>query len=128
MIFINPVESVESKPPSTFILDKSLLYNDEEANEVSYTDFSEKILALSKACDLGQVIILEERKETLESHPPSLEEVINYWYLLLAVLIGGQIGNFLNLKIFPTRALALVTAFLVLFVALRMGVRLFASA
>ena len=57
-----------------------------------------------------------------------LEEIPNYWYLLFAVLIGGQIGNFLNLKIFPTRALALVTAFLVLFVALRMGVRLFASA
>ena len=56
-----------------------------------------------------------------------LEEIPDYWYLLLAVLIGGQIGNFLNLKIFPTRVLALVTAFLVLFVALRMGVRLFVS-
>ena len=56
-----------------------------------------------------------------------LEEIPDYWYLLLAVLIGGQIGNFLNLKIFPTRVLALVTAFLVLFVALRMAVRLFAS-
>ena len=53
-----------------------------------------------------------------------LEEIPDYWYLLLAVLIGGQIGNFLNLKIFPTRVLALVTAFLVLLVALRMGVRL----
>ena len=53
-----------------------------------------------------------------------LEEVSNYWYLLVAVLIGGQVGNFLNLKIFPTRILALVTAFLVLFVAIRMGIRL----
>ncbi len=53
-----------------------------------------------------------------------LTEVSNYWYLLVAVLIGGQIGNFLSLKIFPTRALALVTAFLVLFVAARMGIRL----
>jgi len=52
-----------------------------------------------------------------------LLELWNYWYLLIAVLIGGQIGNFLNLKIFPTRILALVTAFLVLFVAVRMGVR-----
>ena len=52
-----------------------------------------------------------------------LLELLNYWYLLIAVLIGGQIGNFLNLKIFPTRILALVTAFLVLFVAARMGVR-----
>ena len=32
-----------------------------------------------------------------------LSEIQNYWFLLLAVLIGGQIGNFLNLKIFPTR-------------------------
>jgi len=54
-----------------------------------------------------------------------LEEILNYWYLLVAVLIGGQVGNFLNLKIFPTRVLALVTAFLVLFVAIRIGVRFF---
>ena len=53
-----------------------------------------------------------------------LAEVQNYWYLLVSVLIGGQVGNFLNLKIFPTRILALVTAFLVLFVAIRMGIRL----
>jgi len=53
-----------------------------------------------------------------------LYEIENYWYLLIAVLIGGQIGNFLNLKIFPTRILALVTAFLVLFVSIRMGARL----
>ena len=54
-----------------------------------------------------------------------LAEVSHYWYLFAAVLIGGQIGNFLNLKIFPTRILALVTAFLVLFVAARMGFRIF---
>lgn len=53
-----------------------------------------------------------------------LIEVSNYWYLLVAVLIGGQIGNFFNLKIFSTQILALVTAFLVLFVAIRMGIRL----
>ena len=51
-------------------------------------------------------------------------EILNYWYLLAAVFIGGQVGNFLNLKIFPTKILALVTAFLVLFVAMRMGIRL----
>jgi len=52
-------------------------------------------------------------------------EIQNYWYLLIAVLIGGQLGNFLNLKIFPVRILALVTASLVLFVAIRMGFRFF---
>ena len=51
-------------------------------------------------------------------------EIQNYWYLLVAVLVGGQIGNFLNLKIFPVRILALVTASLVLFVAVRLGIRL----
>ncbi len=54
-----------------------------------------------------------------------LEEIINYWYLLAAVLIGGQIGNFLNLKILPTRILVILTASLVIFVALRMGYKIF---
>jgi hypothetical protein len=51
-------------------------------------------------------------------------QIQNYWYLLIIVLIGGQIGNFLNLKILPTRVMALITAFLVLFVAFRMGIKL----
>tara|TARA_B100000965_G_scaffold343726_1_gene313592 strand:+ start:2475 stop:3221 length:747 start_codon:yes stop_codon:yes gene_type:complete len=54
-----------------------------------------------------------------------ISDISNYWYLFLAVIIGGQIGNFLNLKIFPTRILALVTSLLVLFVAIRMGIKLF---
>ena len=54
-----------------------------------------------------------------------LAEVPNYWYLLAAVLIGGQVGNFLNLKIFPTRVLALLTAILVIFVAARMCFKIF---
>jgi len=54
-----------------------------------------------------------------------INEIPNYWYLLVAVLIGGQLGNFLNLKIFPTRILALVTAILVIFVAIRMGFKIF---
>ena len=54
-----------------------------------------------------------------------ISEIPNYWFLLLAVLVGGQVGNFLNLKIFPTRILALVTAGLVLFIAIRMAYKLF---
>ncbi len=54
-----------------------------------------------------------------------ISEIPNYWFLLMAVLIGGQVGNFLNLKIFPTRILALVTSCLVLFVAIRMAYKLF---
>ena len=48
------------------------------------------------------------------------EQIINYWPLLIAVFIGGQFGNYLNIKIFPTRILALITSFLVLFIAIRM--------
>ena len=54
-----------------------------------------------------------------------LYELQNYWYLLAVVFIGGQVGNFLSLKILPARILVLVTAFLVLFVAIRMGIRFF---
>ena len=54
-----------------------------------------------------------------------LEEIINYWPLLIAVLIGGQIGNFLNIKILPTKILALITSALVLFVAIRMFIKIF---
>ena len=53
-----------------------------------------------------------------------LSEIPNYWYLLVAVLIGGQLGNYLNLKIFPTRTLALITAILVIFVAVRLGFKI----
>jgi uncharacterized membrane protein YfcA len=54
-----------------------------------------------------------------------LTEIQNYWFLFLAVFVGGQIGNHLNLKIFPARILALVTAVLVIFVAARIGLKLF---
>ena len=54
-----------------------------------------------------------------------INEISNYWYLLVAVLIGGQIGNFLNLKVFPTRILALITGVLVLLVASRMGIKIY---
>ena len=54
-----------------------------------------------------------------------LSDISNYWYLFLIVIIGGHIGNFVSLKIFPTRLLALVTSGLVLFVAIRMGIKLF---
>jgi len=54
-----------------------------------------------------------------------LSEIYNYWPLFLLVFIGGQLGNFLNIRVFPARILALVTSILVIFVALRMGFKLF---
>ena len=53
-----------------------------------------------------------------------LDEFLNYWPLLIAVLIGGQIGSFLNIKILSNKVLAVMTSFLVIFVAIRMGFRL----
>ena len=53
-----------------------------------------------------------------------LNEFLNYWPLFIAVLIGGQIGSFLNIKLLSNKILALMTSFLVIFVAIRMGIRL----
>ena len=51
-------------------------------------------------------------------------ELLNYWPLLISVFIGGQIGNFVNIRILPTKILAFVTGALVLFVAIRMGIKI----
>ena len=52
------------------------------------------------------------------------DKFLNYWPLFLCVLIGGQIGNLLNLKFLSNKTLALITSILVIFVAIRMGIRL----
>ena len=54
-----------------------------------------------------------------------LIELSNYLSLFLCVLIGGLIGNYLNLKIFTSRVLAIITSFLVIFVSIRMGLKIF---
>ncbi|MBD1153106.1 sulfite exporter TauE/SafE family protein [Pelagibacterales bacterium SAG-MED24] len=51
-------------------------------------------------------------------------DFLNYWPLFMVVLIGGQIGNFLNIKFLSNKILALITSFLVIFVAIRMGFRI----
>ena len=51
-------------------------------------------------------------------------EILDYWPLFVVVLIGGQIGNVLNLKFFSNKILTLITSILVIFVAVRMGLRL----
>ena len=55
-----------------------------------------------------------------------LNQITNYWPLFLAVLIGGQIGSLLNIKFLSNKILALLTSFLVIFVAIRMGIKLIA--
>jgi len=54
-----------------------------------------------------------------------INEFFNYWPLFVAVLIGGQIGSFLNIKFLSNRVLALLTSLLVIVVAIRMGIRIF---
>ena len=54
-----------------------------------------------------------------------LNEITLYWPLFFAVLIGGLFGNYLNLKIFSNRILALITSLLVIFVAFRMALKIF---
>ena len=54
-----------------------------------------------------------------------LVEILFYWQLFFAVLIGGLIGNYLNLKILSNRTLAIITSLLVIFVALRMFLKIF---
>jgi len=54
-----------------------------------------------------------------------INQIASYWFLFVIVFIGGQIGNFLNLKLFSNRTLALITGCLVIFVAFRMSLRIF---
>ena len=54
-----------------------------------------------------------------------INELTSYLPLFLVVLIGGLCGNYLNLKIFSNRTLVLITSFLVIIVAFRMGFKIF---
>jgi uncharacterized membrane protein YfcA len=72
------------------------------------------ILINSIAGFLGQIQKLDN---FLELQP--------YLYLFLTVLLGGQLGNFLNIKILKSHILAILTSVLVLFVAIRLGLKIF---
>tara|TARA_Y100000591_G_C21810191_1_gene687425 strand:+ start:423 stop:1169 length:747 start_codon:yes stop_codon:yes gene_type:complete len=54
-----------------------------------------------------------------------LNEIENFLPLFISVLIGGFIGNYINLKILSNRVLAIITSLLVIFVAIRMGYKIF---
>ncbi|MEK9793837.1 MAG: sulfite exporter TauE/SafE family protein [Gammaproteobacteria bacterium] len=53
-----------------------------------------------------------------------INDILNYWPLFIIVLLGGQLGNFLNLRFLSNKILAVMTSLLVLFVAIRLGLRL----
>ena len=46
-----------------------------------------------------------------------ISELLNFWPLFVMVIIGGQLGNFLNLKILSSKILTLITSALVLFLS-----------
>ena len=48
-------------------------------------------------------------------------DILDYWYLPVLVLLGGQVGNLLTIRFMSARLIALLTALLVLFVASRLG-------
>ena len=54
-----------------------------------------------------------------------LSSISEYISLFICVFIGGLLGNYLNLKIFTSRVLAIITSMLVIFVSIRMGIRIF---
>ena len=54
-----------------------------------------------------------------------LNEISLYWPLFLSVFFGGLLGNYLNLKIFSNSVLALITSLLVIFISIRMALRIF---
>jgi len=49
-----------------------------------------------------------------------ISEVAGYWPLMLAVLIGGQLGSLLGARILPPRLIRIATALLILYVAGRL--------
>ena len=54
-----------------------------------------------------------------------LNEIFNYWLFFVSVFVGGLIGNYLNIKIFSNRILAIITSLLVIFVAIRVSYKIF---
>jgi len=54
-----------------------------------------------------------------------LDEIFLYSPLFLGVFFGGLLGNYLNLKIFNSRILAIITSLLVIFVSTRIGLKNF---
>ncbi len=54
-----------------------------------------------------------------------LNDITSYWLLFILVFLGGQIGNYLNLKFLSNKLLAIITSGLVLFVAIRIGLKIF---
>ena len=81
------------------------------------------VVALLDLVDLPELVVLVDCVETIDGlHLPIL---LLTSPLFFCVFFGGLIGNFLNLKIFKSRTLAVITSLLVIVVSIRMGLKLF---
>ncbi len=49
------------------------------------------------------------------------DQILEYWYLPVAVLVGGQMGNLLTIRLLPSRIIALLTSVLILLISVRLG-------
>ena len=85
-----------------------------EKPKIIATTASLFILINSISGFFGQIL-----KENVFNH------LLNYWPLFLSVFIGGLIGNYLNIRIFSNRTLTIMTSLLVIFVAIRMALKIF---
>lgn len=55
--------------------------------------------------------------QTMKIGSEGAGRVIDYWPLMLSVLVGGQIGSLLGAKVLPQRVVRIATAVLILYVA-----------
>ena len=53
----------------------------------------------------------------------TLSNFLDFWPLFMVVLIGGLVGNFLNIRFFSNKLLTIITSGLVIFVAIRIGLK-----
>ncbi|UAT42868.1 sulfite exporter TauE/SafE family protein [Anaplasmataceae bacterium AB001_6] len=60
----------------------------------------------------------------LQKHNLSETIVFDYWYLPMLVFLGGQISNIITIRFIPSRIVVLSTGFLVIFVAIRLGYKI----
>jgi len=54
----------------------------------------------------------------------TFSNLLDFWPLFMVVLIGGLVGNFLNIKFLSNKLLTIITSGLVIFVAIRIGLKI----
>ena len=112
---INKLNNQLDKKSSYKQIDYSSKLASQIKNEVL---LSKKFVEQNISSELKKIIKSFLHKENV------INEILNYWPLFIVVLLGGQLGNFLNLRFLSNKILAVMTSLLVIFVAIRLGLRL----